>query len=431
VRVCVAGLWHLGIVTAACLAHAGHEVVGYDHDPATVEAVTTGRLPVFEPGLDDLVRSAMAQGRLRFSADPHDALQMADVLWVAWDTPVDDDDRADVAAVLTRLDALLPALRPDALVMMSSQLPVGSAARVERQVAEHRPGCAIDVVCSPENLRLGQAIDAFTRPARVVVGTRGERSRARVAQLLAPFTDRIEWMSVESAEMTKHALNAFLATSVAFANEIAALSERVGADALDVARGLKSDPRIGPRAYLAPGGSFAGGTLARDLVFLVARAHSLALPLHVIPAVRESNEAHRGWALRRLQSALGDVRGRTIAVWGLTYKPGTDTLRRSDAVALCHALGARGAVTRAFDPTVRTLPTTMANIATLASSPTEAARGADAVVVGTEWPIFRDVSADDLVAVGAPLVIDASRFLVATLGGDRRLRYLAVGSPER
>ena len=430
-KVCVAGLWHLGTVTAACLAGAGQDVTGYDHDPATVERLANGRLPVFEPGLDDLVRSGVAQGLLRFSGDPHDAAAAAEVLWIAWDTPVDDDDRADVESVLARVDALLPALRPGSLVIVSSQLPVGSTARIERRCAELHPDGAIDVVYSPENLRLGKAIESFMTPDRVVAGTRGDRGRARVAALFAPFTDRIEWMSIESAEMTKHALNAFLATSVAFANEIAAISERVGADALDVARGLKTDRRIGPRAYLAPGAAFAGGTLARDVMFLSDQARALQVPLHLIPAVRDSNEAHRTWALRSLDSVLGGVSGKTVAVWGLTYKPGTDTLRRSDAIALCHALAARGAVTRVFDPTVRSLPAVMTGFATLAASPADAARGADAVVVGTEWPLFRDVSADDLVAAGAPLVVDAGRFLAATLGADPRLRYVAVGSDRR
>jgi UDPglucose 6-dehydrogenase len=428
-NVCVAGLWHLGTVTAACLASRGHQVTGYDHDPATVRALAAGRLPVFEPGLDDLVRQGLERGALRFTVDPEEALGSADVAWITWDTPVDEDDRADAETVLAHVETLLPAVRPGSVVIVSSQLPVGSTARLERRSADLHPGDAIDFACSPENLRLGTSIDAFTRPARVVVGTRAGRGRARIAELLAPFTDRIEWMSVESAEMTKHALNAFLATSVAFANEIAAISEQVGADAVDVARGLKSDPRVGPRAYLAPGASFAGGTLARDVVFLSERARALRLPVYLIPSVRDSNEAHREWALRRLEGALGDVRGKTVAVWGLTYKPGTDTLRRSDAVALCHALAARGAATRAFDPAVRALPAAMAGFAMLAASPIDAARGADAVVVGTEWPVFREVSADDLVAAGVPLVVDAGRFLAATLGGDRRLRYVAVGSP--
>ena len=196
-----------------------------------------------------------------------------------------------------------------------------------------RPGARIEFAYSPENLRLGHAIEAFTKPDRIVIGTRGTHSRPRLAALFAPFSDRIEWMSVESAEMTKHALNAFLAASVAFINEIAAISERVGADAAEIARGLKTDARIGPRAYLSPGAAFAGGTLARDVIFLSRRGAELGVPLHLIPSVRESNEAHREWALRRLESVLGSVKGKTVAVWGLTYKPGTDTLRRSGSVA--------------------------------------------------------------------------------------------------
>ena len=429
-NICVAGLWHLGTVTAACLAGNGHHVTGYDDDQTAVAGLTNGRPPIHEPGLDDLVRAGLERNTLRFTTDAAEALSGADVLWVAWDTPVDDNDRGDANAVLVRAEALLGFLSPGTLVIVSSQLPVGSTARLERRCAELHSDRPIDFACSPENLRLGKAIETFTRPERVVAGTRGDRGRTRIVALFAPFTDRIEWMSVESAEMTKHALNAFLATSVAFANEIAAISERVGADALDVARGLRSDSRIGPRAYLAPGASFAGGTLARDVTFLSERGRALHVPLHLIPSVRDSNEAHRDWALRRLEWALGDVNERTVAVWGLTYKPGTDTLRRSDAVALCHALAARGARTRVFDPAVPNLPAAMAGFATLATSPIDAARGADAIVVGTEWPVFRDVSAAEVVAAGALLIVDASRFLVATLGSDRRLRYLAVGSPQ-
>lgn len=428
--ICVAGLWHLGTVTAACLASGGFDVVGYDDDRATIDGLRAGRSPVHEPGLDDLVRDGSARGRLQFTSDPQQALSEADVLWITWDTPVDEDDRADVDAVLARVDALLPHLTPRALIIVSSQLPVGTVAQIEARCASLASGRAIDVVCVPENLRLGTAIRAFRQPDRVVVGTRGYRGRDRVAALLAPFTDRIEWMSIESAEVTKHALNAFLATSIAFANEIASISEQVGADALDVARGLRSDARIGPRAYLAPGGAFAGGTLARDVRFLAERACAAQVPLHLLPAVRASNDAHRGWTLRRLQAVFGDLRGRLIAIWGLTYKPGTDTLRRSDAVALCHALVDRGATTRAFDPAVQSIPESLARITTLTASPTDAARGADAVVVATEWPVLRDVSADDLVAAGARTIVDPGRFLAATLGADERLRYVAVGSPR-
>ena len=430
-NVCVAGLWHLGTVTAACAAGGGHSVTAYDHDPATIDALADGRPVIFEPGLADLLREGVANQRLHFTADPAAAVRLADVLWVTWDTPVDEDDHADVDAVVSRAEALWPHLQPGSLVVVSSQVPVGTTARLEACCAALRPGARIEFAYSPENLRLGHAIEAFTKPDRIVIGTRGTHGRPRLAALFAPFSDRIEWMSVESAEMTKHALNAFLATSVAFINEIAAISERVGADAAEIARGLKTDVRIGPRAYLSPGAAFAGGTLARDVVFLSRRGAELGVPLRLIPSVRESNEAHREWALRRLESALGSVKGKTVAVWGLTYKPGTDTLRRSGSVALCQALAERGAAMRVFDPAIRQLPHHVAAIATLARSPADAARGAHALVVATEWPIFREVSADELVAAGAPIVLDAGRFLAATLGADGRLRYVTVGIPDR
>ena len=429
-NVCVAGMWHLGTVTAACLASRGHGVTAYDCDPATVHDLSAGRLPVSEPGLDALVRESVDRGLLRFTADPQEALPEADVLWIAWDTPVNEDDEADVEVVVQHTTELFPYLRPGALVVISSQLPVGTTARLEQRCAGARPGSGIDFACVPENLRLGRALEAFTKPERIVVGTRGAGRRPQLTTLLGPFSDHLEWMSIESAEMTKHALNAFLATSVAFINEIATISERVGADAAEVARGLKTDIRIGARAYLSPGAAFAGGTLARDVVFLGRSAAELGLPLHLIPSVRESNEAHRQWALRRLESELGNLEGKTVAVWGLTYKPGTDTLRRSASVALCQALAERGSHVRVFDPAIRGLPGFLAAVAIPSTSAVEAARGADALVVATEWPAFRDVSAGEILHGGAPIVLDAGRFLATTLGTDERLRYITVGTPE-
>jgi len=304
-------------------------------------------------------------------------------------------------------------------------LPVGTVARAEAALAAARPGSRVHFACSPENLRLGKAIQVFMEPDRVVVGVRSPEARAVIAALLAPVTDRIEWMSVESAEMTKHALNAFLAVSVTFANEIAAICERVGADAKEVERGLKSEARIGPRAYLAPGAAFAGGTLARDVAFLeaLARGHTLEAPL--VAAVRPSNEFHKGWALRHVP----DARGAVVAVWGLTYKPGTDTLRRSAAIETCLALAARGARVRAYDPAIRTLPPELAGAIELCSTALDTARGADALVVATEWPELREVDlAGALRLMSRPLVVDANRFLggsVAGLGAE----YHAVGAP--
>ena len=424
--VCVQGLWHLGTVTAACLADAGHRVIGLDHDPATIARLREGAAPVAEPGLDALLAKNAA--RMEFTTDPA-AVATADVVWVAYDTPVDADDRADVELVVGQVGRILPHLRDDAVVLVSSQLPVGSTARLEAQLHALRPTSAIRFACSPENLRLGKAIQVFTEPDRVVVGVRDAQTRQRVAELLAPITTKIEWMSVESAEMTKHAINAFLALSVTFANELASVCERVGADAKEVERGLKTEFRIGPRAYLAPGGAFAGGTLARDVAFLnaIGGSHQLALPL--LGAVRPSNEWHKRWAQRRLEDRLGTIAGTTIAVWGLTYKPGTDTLRRSAAIELCTALAALGATVKAWDPSIRSLPAELASTIVLEASPEAAVRGASALVIATEWPELRAVPlAGALQLMQRRLILDANRFLAANVT-NLETEYYAVGVP--
>lgn len=408
-NVCVQGLWHLGAVTAACLAEAGHHVIGVDHDPSTIEGLRAGKAPISEPGLDAMI----ARNKIEFTTDLAAAAR-ADVLWVTYDTPVDADDVADVEFVVTKIQAVLPHLRDGAVVIVSSQLPVGSVARLETP--------RLLFACSPENLRLGKAIEVFQQPDRVVVGVRSDAAKARITELLAPITSKIEWMSVESAEMTKHAINAFLALSVTFANELATICEQVGADAKEVERGLKTESRIGPRAYLGPGGAFAGGTLARDIAFLssLAAQHHLTQPL--IAAVRPSNEAHKTWALRR----LGDVAGKTIAIWGLTYKPGTDTLRRSSSVELALALVAAGATVQAWDPAVRSadLPITFAADAYAAT------RGASGLVIATEWPELRQL---DLAAAFAHMqrrfVVDANRFLAKQVVG-LDVEYYAVGVPN-
>ena len=426
----VLGLWHLGAVTAACGAAAGHHVAAWDPDAAVVTRLNRAEPPVAEPGLPELVASGVASGKLRFTEDLRAAVANADVVWITFDTPVDDDDRADVGYVVDKIVSALPFVRDDAVILVSSQVPVGTARQLERECARLRPGAAISFACSPENLRLGKAIAVFTSPDRVVVGVRNPQAREVLTALWAPITDRIEWMSVESAEMTKHAVNAFLATSVTFINELAAVAERYGADAREVERGLKTERRIGPSAYVSPGGAFAGGTLARDVNFVRDLADRAGLETPFFDGIVTSNDAHRGWARRRLVHELGSIAGKAIAVWGLTYKPGTDTLRRSEAVTLCRFLIAGGARVAVHDPAVRELPEDLRGNCRRADDAIEAARAADALVVATEWPAYRAVDADQLAtAMPSRLILDANRFLSPLVGGDRRFRLLSVGQP--
>jgi UDPglucose 6-dehydrogenase len=427
----VLGLWHLGSVTAACLASAGHDVIGVDFDSEVVAGLAEGRPPLFEPGLEDLVKSGLAAGRLRFTADAA-AVESSDVVWVAFDTPVDDDDRADVDFVVDRVARVFPFLRDGALVLISSQVPAGTTRRLEAMFAAAGTGRRVTFAYSPENLRLGKAIAVFTQPDRVVVGIRSPEQKAPIEAMLRPFTTRFEWMGVESAEMTKHALNAFLATSVTFINEVAILCEEIGADASEVARGLKSEARIGPGAYLGPGAAFAGGTLARDVVFLSALGRSTGLATHLLSAVKASNDAHREWAQRRLARLDGGVAGKRIAVWGLTYKPGTDTLRRSSAIELCEWIHGQGGRVRAHDPAVRALPGELAARIELVQDPLASVEEASALVVATPWPEYREIAAAEVAArLRRPLVLDAARFLGETLGRSAELEYVSVGKASR
>jgi UDPglucose 6-dehydrogenase len=428
-RICVFGLWHLGSVTAACLAQAGHEVVGLDPDPQNIARLRRGEPPLFEPGLKDLIATGLSSSRLRFETDAALAVANADVVWVAFDTPVDDNDVPQVSAVVDPVTRLLGLLPDRCLVLLSSQVPVGTTRRLA-EAAAHAGRTDLTFGYSPENLRLGKALEVFTRPDRVVVGLQFEADRDKISAMLVPFTTNIIWMGLEAAEMTKHAINAFLATSVAFMNEIATICEMVGADAKEVERGLKSEQRIGPAAYLSPGGAFAGGTLARDIATLADLGRDRGVPVALVSAVQESNSRHQSWPLRKLRERLGTLAGRRVALLGLTYKPGTDTLRRSAAVELALTLRSEGATVVAFDPVVRTLPDELAGQIELASSPAAALAQADAAVLMTPWPEFRDLSWSELVlSMASPTIVDANWFLAQVLRKQPGIAYAAVGLP--
>ncbi len=427
-KICVLGLWHLGTVTAACLASAGHSVVGLDFDSENIGHLNDGIPPISEPGLESLLQNGLKEGKLSFTADIRQAVDVIDLLWVAYDTPVDADDQADVQFVLERIERVLPHLHSRVLILISSQLPAGSTRVLEGRYQAVGAGGNVTFAYSPENLRLGKAIAAFTQPDRVVVGIRTESDRPLLEGLFSAFTERIEWMSVESAEMTKHALNAFLATSVTFINEIAVICEQVGADAKEVERGLKSEARIGQKAYLSPGAAFAGGTLARDVSFLVGIGEHRGVSTHLLRSVRTSNDEHRQWPRRKVAAVLGALPGQTIAVWGLTYKPGTDTLRRSSSVGFCEWLFDNGVRVQAYDPAVKALPAELAAKISLSETPLDALKGAMALVVATEWPEYAAIDAAAIAsAMRAPIVLDPSRFLAKHLERNPAVRYFTVG----
>ena len=426
-KVCVLGLWHLGSVTAACLTSVGHDVTGLDSNSEIVEKLQKAEPPVSEPGLDGLIREGINAGQLRFTSDAKIAISSAEVLWVTYDTPVDENDQADVEFVFEEVLKLLSFLSIDTTVLVSSQLPVGSIRRFEDISAEKYPEKNIRFAYSPENLRLGKSLDVFLHPDRVIIGVRRQEDREILNRLLGPITDNILWMGVESAEMTKHAINAFLGMSITFINEIASICENIGADAHEVETGLKSETRIGPAAYLSPGAAFAGGTLARDIEFLkdIGSSNNLVNPL--ISAVRKSNDEHKKWIQRRLFAVLGGLKGKRIAVWGLTYKPGTNTLRRSLSVEMCNWLQEQGAEIAVHDPSKCELPDNWLGEVVRSKTPLEALEGACALVIATQWPEYREINVSDVENIAGQLaVFDSNRFL-SDFNKSPVISYYSVG----
>ncbi len=428
--VAVVGLWHLGSVTAACLANAGHDVIAFDPNQETIQSLKQGKAPVFEPGLDDLIKHGQELNTLQFTSNRED-IAAADIVWITFDTPVDDQDVADVDSVLTEVTQLFPHIKPHAVVLVSSQVPVGTTRKLLQRYQETYPDKQVSFACSPENLRLGKALQVFQTPDRVIIGLSSDADKPKLAALFQPFTDNLVWMSIESAEMTKHALNAFFATSVVFINELATLCEQVGADARDVERGLKSEERIGTKAYLRPGTAIAGGTLARDVNFLtqMGEQHTVKTPL--FSSLLNSNHYHKQWSCRRVKDILQDLRAKTVTTLGLTYKMGTDTLRRSTAVETCTWLREQGVNVVAYDPMIQTLPSHLCDIIELKSSLLAALENSDAVIIATEWPEFLDITSEQLLAsMKQPRVFDAGGFLLKTLGNHQHIHYYTVGGSQ-
>ncbi|MGB6199087.1 MAG: nucleotide sugar dehydrogenase, partial [Candidatus Acidiferrales bacterium] len=330
-RIGLIGLWHLGTVAAAALASLGHIVCATDPDPRTVAALGRGEPPVFEPHLAEAVAREQSAGRLHFVASVEEAVNGAEAVYVTFDTPVDDSDRSDLTPIVGAVDAIIEAaaqIPSGVLIVVMSQVPAGTLAQLHARVAK-APSLAARLIYQPENLRLGHALETFLAPDFLVVGAREPDDAQDFIRLYRGITTHVLPMSWESAELSKHAVNAFLASSISFANELADLAEISGADVREVMQVLRRDRRIGPQAFLDPGPGFSGGTLARDVQTLRGLGARASVPTRLLDATLEVNRGRLARLAERVAGACGGLRGATIALLGLTYKPGTNTLRRS------------------------------------------------------------------------------------------------------
>ena len=392
-KIGVLGLWHLGSVYSACLAELGHYVIGISDDRATVDALRRRRPSVAEPQLVGLITKNQKRRTLVYDSD-FSVLGQCDVVWVAIDTPVDENDQAQIQPVFDYAQKAARYFRADVLLVVSSQLSVGMSQKIVDSVKKWRPGLRFFYAYVPENLRLGEAVHSFFEPGRIVIGSDHLESIKRVQAVFRDIKTDFLPMRVASAEMTKHALNSFLATSLSFIYDIADVCEKTGADIVEVARALRSDARIGHGAYLDASIGFSGGTLARDLSFLVAAAKRNKISVPVIRAVLEKNRRRRILVIDRLASHVGDLRRANVAILGLTYKSGTNTLRRSLALEIAADLYRRGAKLALCDPAVdaEELKQCLADTHfSFSKNWQTTVKGCQAALVVTPWPTLRAI----------------------------------------
>ncbi len=429
-KVTVIGTGYVGLVAGACLAETGNDVICADHDDAKVARLRDRILPIYEPGLEPLVARNVGHGRLTFTTDLPAAVRHGDVIFIAVGTPPGEDGSADLQHVLGVASTIGQQLDRFKVVVTKSTVPVGTAERVRAAVRAETTG-EFAVASNPEFLKEGAAIDDFMKPDRVVLGTDDPRAEELLRELYSPFVrsgSPILFMDIPSAEVTKYAANAMLATRISFMNQIAELCERVGADVFAVRTGIGSDSRIG-NAFLYPGPGYGGSCFPKDVKALVHTARAVGMLPDLFEAVEAVNQRQKSVMFEKLQGLLGELHGRTVAVWGLAFKAGTDDMRESPSIPLIDALLAAGAMVRAHDPEAMDVARSIwGDRVTLVDEPFAALEGADALAVVTEWLVYRTPDFERIRAMLASRVIVDGRNLydparLARIG----IRYAGIG----
>jgi len=435
-RVAMIGTGYVGLVSGACFADFGHHVICVDKDADKVAALQRGEMPIYEPGLGDLVAANVRAERLSFTAELKGSVAAADAVFIAVGTPSRrGDGHADLSYVYAAAREIAAALEGFTVVVTKSTVPVGTGDEVERIIRETRPDASFAVVSNPEFLREGAAIQDFKHPDRVVVGTEDARASQVMAELYRPlYLNRspIIVTGRRTAELIKYAANAFLATKITFINEIADLCERVGADVQEVARGIGLDNRIGSK-FLHPGPGYGGSCFPKDTVALIKTGQDHDAPLRIVEAVAAVNETRKRAMGRKVAVALGaSPRGKTVAVLGLTFKPNTDDMRDAPSIPLITALHDMGVNVRAYDPVGMEQAKKVLNNVTYCNGPYECAQGADALVIVTEWEQFRALDLDRLKqAMSArPVMVDLRNIYPPDEMRKRGFIYESVGRPE-
>ena len=437
-RITIIGTGYVGLVTGACLADAGNHVFCLDLDPGKIATLNGGGIPIFEPGLEAVVRRNREAGRLLFSTDVEASVAYAELQFIAVGTPPDEDGSADLSHVVAAARAIGRHMDGYRVIVDKSTVPVGTADRVRAAVAEElaKRGKQIEfaVVSNPEFLKEGAAVEDFMRPDRIVIGSEDERATRLLRELYAPFQrnhDRLMLMSVRSAELTKYAANAMLATRISFMNELANLAESLGADIEEVRRGIGSDPRIGFH-FLYPGAGFGGSCFPKDVKALQHTAQGARRPLHVLAAVERVNEAQKHVLASKIRSRFGEnLSGRKFALWGLAFKPNTDDTREAPSRTLVADLLAAGASVRAYDPVAGKEAGRLFDSekrVEIVDSALAALEGADALAIVTEWQEFRSPDFEAIrLALKTPAIFDGRNLYDPRTVRAHGIEYFPIG----
>jgi len=435
-RIVMIGTGYVGLVSGACFADFGHQVTCIDKDAGKIAALQGGEIPIYEPGLNQLVASNTAAGRLDFSIDLKDAVAQADAVFIAVGTPSRrGDGHADLSYVHTAAREIAENLKGFTVVITKSTVPIGTGDEVERIITETNPKADVIVASNPEFLREGAAIRDFKHPDRIVVGTEDERARKVIAEIYRPLylnQAPIMYTGRRTAELIKYAANAFLATKVTFINEIADLAELTGADVQEVARGIGLDNRIGSK-FLHAGPGFGGSCFPKDTRALGKTAHDYGVPLRIVEAVLAVNDIRKRAMARKVAAVLGgNLRGMTIGVLGLTFKPNTDDMREAPSIPLITALQDLGATVRAYDPVGMDQAKLELPNVTYCDSPYNCAAKADAIVIVTEWEQFRALDLTRLKKqMAQPVVVDLRNIYRPDEMAEHGFTYASIGRPAK
>ena len=431
-RVAMIGTGYVGLVSGACFADFGHSVVCIDKDEAKIARLKDGGIPIYEPGLDALVANNVRDGRLSFATEPAEAIAEADAVFIAVGTPSRrGDGHADLSYVHAAAAEIADLMQGFTVVVTKSTVPVGTGDEIERIIRERRPDAEFAVVSNPEFLREGAAIEDFKRPDRVVVGTDDERAREVMRELYRPLKlneTPILFTGRRTSELIKYAANAFLAMKITFINEMADLCEAVGADVQQVARGIGLDNRIGSK-FLNAGPGYGGSCFPKDTLALVRTADDAGSPVRLVKTTVEVNDARKKAMAGRVSAAAGELKGKTVAILGLTFKPNTDDMRDAPSLDVVPALLAMGATVRAFDPEgMEEAAKVLDGDVTFVDGPYSAVEGADVAVILTEWDQFRALDLDRVkLLMKAPVVVDLRNVYRPEDMRVRGFRYSSIG----